>query len=157
MATHNLPIMAQSDVTQEEVITVNEEFPQRVVKKTTRQVEPQAKGEAPQKVYETKKTIFRLDQIVWYILGLVDVLLAFRVVLKALGANQYVGFTSLIYSVTAPLVAPFRGILATSATGNSVIEWSTIIAAIVYLCIAWGVVYLLDLIYPITPNDVETQ
>jgi hypothetical protein len=38
-----------------------------------------------------------------------------------------------------------------------VIEWSTIIAAVVYLCIAGGLVYLLDLIYPITPKDVETQ
>jgi len=83
-------------------------------------------------------------------------LLLFRVVLKALGANPLVGFTSLIYSITTPLVAPFNGILGLSITGNSIIEWSTIIAAIVYFIVAWGFIYLLDLIYPITPNDVET-
>ena len=56
-----------------------------------------------------------------------------------------------------PLATPFSGILGESAMGNSVIEWSTMIAIIVYLCIAWGLIYLLDLIYPITPKDVETN
>jgi hypothetical protein len=114
-------------------------------------------GEAPQKVYEKKKTILRSNQIIWYILGLIEVLLTFRVVLKMLGANQTVGFTSFIYSITAPLALPFNGIIRMYATGNSVLEWSTIIAAIVYLCIAWGFVYLLDILYPITPRDIEKE
>ena len=148
--------MVQTEATQEEVTTVSNESPQQIVRKTTRQVEPQAKGEAPQKVYEKKKNIFRFNQVIWYILGFVEVLLVFRTILKILGANPFAGFASLIYAITTPLVAPFNGILSISVTGNSVIEWSTIIAAIVYLCIAGGLVYLLDLIYPITPNDVET-
>lgn len=148
--------MAQLE-TQEEVTTVNNQSPQQIIKKTTRQVEPPVKGEPPQKIYETKKTIFRFNQVIWYILGFVEVLLAFRVSLKALGAAPFIGFTSLIYAITEPLAAPFRGILGVSTTGTSLIEWSTVVAAIVYLCIAWGLVYLLDLIYPITPKDVETQ
>jgi uncharacterized protein YggT (Ycf19 family) len=140
----------------EGVTTVNNQPPQQVVIKTTRQVEPEAKGEAPQKVFEKKKTILRFNQIIWFILGLIEVLLAFRVALRALGANPFVGFTSLIYAITTPLAAPFSGILGISTTGNSAIEWSTIIAAIVYLIAAWGLTYLLGLIYPITPNDVET-
>lgn len=139
--------------TQEEITIA--ESPQQVVRKTTRQVEPAVKGEHPQKVFETKKTIFRFNQIIWYILGVLEVLLAFRVVLKALGANPFVGFTNFIYLITGPLVAPFQGILGTSVSGNSAIEWSTIVAAVVYVCVAWGLVYLLDLIYPITPRDVE--
>jgi uncharacterized protein YggT (Ycf19 family) len=149
--------MIQAETTREEVTTVSNESPQQVVRKTTRQVEPQAKGEAPQKVYEKKKNIFRFNQVIWYVLGFIEVLLVFRTILKILGADQFAGFTSLIYAITTPLVIPFTGILRVSVTGNSVIEWSTIIAAIVYLCIAGGLVYLLDLIYPITPNDVETQ
>jgi len=148
--------MAQEDGTTEEVTTIETESPQ-VIKKTTKQAEPQAKGEAPQKVYEKKKTIFRFNQIIWYILGFIEVLLVFRAVLKALGANPFAGFANLIYSVTTPLVAPFTGILGVSATGNSMIEWSTIIAAIVYVCVAWGLAYLLNLIYPISPKDVETE
>lgn len=141
--------------TQEEVTIVENQTPAQVVTKTTKQVEPPVKGEPPQKVYETKKTILRLNQVIWYVLGFIEVLLIFRLALKALGANPGVGFTSLIYTITDPLALPFRGILGISATGNTVLEWSTIIAAIVYLCIAWAFVYLLEIIYPITPKDVE--
>lgn len=142
---------------QEEVTTIETQVPQQVVKKTTRQIDPPVKGEAPQKVFEKKKTIFRTNQIIWYILGLIEVLLAFRFALKTLGANPFIGFTSFIYAITTPLTAPFNGILGVSTSGNSIIEASTIIAGIVFLCVAWGLVYLLDLIYPITPTDVETQ
>lgn len=148
--------MSQSNTTQEEVTIISHQSPQQVVKKTTTQAEPQAKGELPQKVYEKKKTIFRFNQIIWYILGFIEALLVFRFILKALGANQFVGFTNLIYTLTNLLASPFSGILGESVIGNSMIEWSTIIAMIVYLCIAWGLVYLLDIIYPITPKDMET-
>lgn len=142
--------------TQEEVTIVEKQSPTQVVKKTIKQVEPQVKGEAPQKVYEKKKTIIRFNQIIWYVLGFIEVLLIFRLLLKALGANQYVGFTNLIYSITAPLAVPFSGVVGISATGSSILEWPVIIAGIVYLCVAWGLVYLLEIIYPITPRDIET-
>lgn len=145
-------------MTTQETISTTENVPQsQVTKTTTQQVEPQAKGEAPQTVYEKKKTILRFNQIIWYILGFIEVLLIFRIVLKMLGANPYVGFTRLIYAITAPLALPFSQILGVSATGDSIFEWSTIIAGIVYLCIAWGFVYLLEIIYPITPRDIETE
>jgi hypothetical protein len=146
--------MAESNTTKEEVTTISNQTPQQVVKKTVRQVQPQVKGEAPQQVYEKKKTIFRYNQIIWYILGFVEALLAFRIVLKAIGANSSIGFTNLIYSVTTPLAGPFTGVLEPSISGTSMIEWSTAIAAIVYLFIAWGLIYLLELVYPITPKDV---
>jgi uncharacterized protein YggT (Ycf19 family) len=149
--------MTQTITSQEEVTTTNVQSPEQIVHKTVRLVEPQAKGDAPQKIYEKKKSILRASQVIWYILGLVEVLLIFRFVLKVLGANPQVGFTNLIYTITTPLAGPFNGILGTSITGSSMFEWSTIIAAIVYLCIAWGLVYLMDLIYPITPSDVQTQ
>lgn len=150
--------MDQSDTIQEEVTTIENQAPAQIVRKTTTQAEPQAKGEGSQKVFDKKKTIFRFNQIIWYIFGLIEVLLIFRVLLKALGANPFAGFTNLIYSITNPLAGPFTGILGSpTVTGTSIIEWSAIIAAIVYLCVAWGLVYLLNLIYPITPEDVETK
>lgn len=142
---------------QEEVTVVENQTPVKVVKKTIKQTEPEVVGEAPQKVYEKKKTILRSNQIIWYILGFIEVLLTFRLFLKMMGANQYVGFTSFIYSITAPLALPFSGVVGISATGSSILEWSTIIAGIVYLCVAWGLVYLLEIVYPITPRDIETE
>lgn len=130
---------------------------QQVVSKTVRQVEPVVVGEAPQNVYDKKKTLFRFSQVIWYILGVIEVLLVFRFILKAVGANVYSGFTNLIYSLTDPFVMPFIGILGLTDIGNSVIEWTTLIAAVVYLCVAWGLVYLLELFFPITPRDVGVE
>lgn len=100
--------------TTQEVTTIHKQAPQQVVVKTIKHVEPQVKGEAPQGVYETKKIILRFNQIIWYILGLIEALLVFRIILKALGANPNSGFASFIYAVTGPLALPFRGILQTS-------------------------------------------
>jgi hypothetical protein len=62
MNTHNQTYMIHLDTTQEEVTTINSSSPQQVIRKTTRQAEPQAKGAVPQKAHETKKTIFRFNQ-----------------------------------------------------------------------------------------------
>lgn len=134
----------------EEITT--EERPQRVVRKVTK-TEP-VDTESPQRVYEKKKAIFRSNQVVWYILGIIEVLLAFRFILKVLGANPFSPFTNFIYTITYPLIAPFNGILGVSSTATSTIEWSVFIAAAVYVCIAWALIYLLDLFFPITPHDV---
>lgn len=141
----------------QETVTTNTAAPLQTFTQTTKQVVPAATGEHPQTVYNKKKTIFRFNQIVWYILGLIEALLMFRFILKALAANPNSGFTDLIYSLTQPLVAPFIGIFGTTIAQNSVLEWTTLIAALVYLCIAWGLVYLLGLFFPITPSDVEAQ
>jgi hypothetical protein len=87
--------------------------------------------------------LYRGTQIVWYILGLVEVLLAFRFVLKLLGANAGAGFTDLIYMLTAPLVAPFVAVFRVSRAEGSIFEWTTILAVFVYYVIAWGIIKML--------------
>lgn len=146
--------MPEQVETQTEVTTVSEESPISVTKKTKR-VEPQVHTEHPQVVFQKKKVIFRTYQIVWYILGVIEVLLAFRITLKALGANPFSGFTNLIYALSDPLALPFQGILRTTVSQGSVFEWSTIIAAIVYILIASGIVYLIQFFKPVTPQEVE--
>lgn len=127
--------------------------PEKVVRTT--KVTPGVVTEHPQRVFEKKKTIFRLYQVIWYILAVIEVLLAFRVAFKAMGANQASMFVDLIYALSAPFAIPFLGILPTTASGNSVFEWSTIIAAIVYVLIAYGIVHLLQLIKPVSPREVS--
>lgn len=111
--------------------------------------------EHPQKAYQKKKTLFRIYNVIWYVLGIVEVLLLFRVVLKALGANAGSGFANLIYTLSAPLSAPFSGIFKSASTQSSVFEWSTIIACVVYALVAYGLVHLFQLIKPTTPQEVE--
>lgn len=140
----------------QEVTTVEKSQPQQVVR-TTKKVTPQVQTEHPQKVFEKKKTIFRFYQVIWYVLTFIEIMLAFRITFKAIGANPFSGFVSLINAITDPLVIPFAGILGTSASGSSVIEWSTIVAAIVYFLLALGLVSLMQFAKPVTPEEVEHE
>lgn len=149
--------MAETTEVKEEVTTVEKAVPQHVVHKTTTVTPPPIQTEHPQKVFEKKKTIFRANQIVWYILIVIEVLLGFRLTLLALGANPYSGFTNLIYAITNPLALPFRGILGTPVAGSAVFEWSTLIAALVYALIAFAIVHLMQLVKPVSPHEVERE
>lgn len=87
---------------------------------------------------------------VWYVLGVVEVLLALRFILKLLGANPASGFVNFIYSVTGLLTAPFDNIFGVASPNagdvvRSVLEPSILVAAAVYALIAWGIVKLLTL------------
>lgn len=113
-------------------------------------------AESP-KNYEAKKTIFRAYQLIWYVLGVMEVLLAFRFMLRMVGANALSGFVMFVYNVTNPLVIPFQGIVRDYVYITGVIEWATVIAAFVYAILAWGIIYLFQLIKPVTPEEVETK
>ena len=142
----------------QEITTVERSRPEQEVK-TTKKITPtpDVKTEHPQRVFEKKKVIFRSYQVIWYVLAFIEVLLGFRITLKALGANPFSGFVSLIYALSDPLALPFNGILRSSVTTGSVIEWSTIFAAIVYLLIAVGLVYFFQFMKPVTPEEVEQK
>ncbi|MDB4940430.1 MAG: hypothetical protein JWO40_855 [Candidatus Doudnabacteria bacterium] len=88
----------------------------------------------------TTKPLYRGTQVVWYILGILEVLLAFRFVLKLLGANPNAGFTSFIYNASYPFAAPFLSVFRITKVAGSVFEWTTILAMLVYWLIAWGIV-----------------
>lgn len=95
----------------------------------------------------TVSPVWRLAQLVYVIAGIVITLIILRVILKALAANAGAGFTSFIYGLTAPLVAPFQGIFATPQSSNgSVFELSSIVAIIVYALVAWAVVRLIEVL-----------
>lgn len=121
----------------------------------TRTVTSGVSTDSPQKTYQTKKAIFRSYQIIWYVLGVIEVLLAFRVILKFLGANAFSGFANFIYAISSPFAIPFSGILGTTASSNLVFEWSTLIAMAVYAIVAYGIVALFQLVKPTNPEEVE--
>ena len=88
------------------------------------------------------KPLYRGTQIVWYILGLVEVLLAFRFVLKLFGANPAAGFSSFIYGVTYVFAAPFISVFRISQVAGSIFEWTTLLAMLVYWIVAFGIIKL---------------
>jgi hypothetical protein len=146
--------MTEQDTQTLEETTVSAPTSQQVVRKT-KVVIPQAGTGSPQKEYQTKKAIFRTYQVIWYILGIIEVVLAFRILLKLLGANMFSGFTNFIYAISDPFALPFAGILRTSTSSDLVFEWSTLIAMAVYAIVAYGIVALFQLVKPTTPKEVE--
>ena len=89
---------------------------------------------------------YRAVQVTWFVIALLVTLIALRFALKLLGASPQAEFVGFIYGVTAPLVAPFRGIFADSAQGFFVFEPSSLVAMVIYLLIGWGIVALIKII-----------
>ncbi len=88
------------------------------------------------------KPLYRGTQIVWYVLGLIEVLLAFRFVLKLLGANPAAGFASFIYGITYIFAAPFLSVFRMTQIAGSLFEWTTLLAMLVYWIVAVGIIKL---------------
>ncbi|HEY8680525.1 MAG TPA: YggT family protein [Candidatus Dormibacteraeota bacterium] len=94
-------------------------------------------------VVEHGRYNFRAAAVVGLIVGVVDVLIAGRFLLKLLGASSQSGFVAFIYGVTAPLVGPFHGIFANSGAANNVFEPAALVAMLVFALIGWGIVVLI--------------
>ena len=88
------------------------------------------------------KPLYRGTQIVWYVVGILEALLAFRFILKLLAANPTAGSTSFIYGVTYPFAAPFLSVFKLPTVEGSVLEWTTLLAMLVYFLIALAIIKL---------------
>lgn len=84
-----------------------------------------------------------LARIIWYITGVILVLLAFRFVFALLGANPANSFANFIYTVSHPFVAPFFSLFNYNLRyGGSRFEIYTLVAMAVYAIIGWGLARL---------------
>ncbi len=91
----------------------------------------------------TTRPLYRGTQVVWYILGILEALLAIRFLLKLFGANPAAGFTSFIYGVSHPFASPFLNVFRITNVQGSIFEWTTLLAMIVYWLIAIAIARLL--------------
>jgi uncharacterized protein YggT (Ycf19 family) len=92
----------------------------------------------------------RAVEVTYLVFGIIEGLLAIRLVLKLLGANPQAGFTNFIYGVTDFFMAPFRNLLPAVGSGSppgAVLETSVVIAIIVYALIAWVLARLIVIMF----------
>lgn len=82
----------------------------------------------------------QIIRIIWTILGLLEILLGLRFLLKLIAANGQSGFGSLIYGLSGVFTAPFAGLVTTPVSGGTVLEVTTLIAMLVYALFFWIVV-----------------
>jgi uncharacterized membrane protein len=81
-----------------------------------------------------------VTQIIGVILGILEILLGLRFLLKLIAANPNSGFAVFIYGITKPLVAPFTALVGTPTSGGTILELTTLIAMAVYALLFWVVV-----------------
>ncbi len=84
------------------------------------------------------------EYVIYYVLGVLEVLLGFRLILKLAGASMASGFVSGIYALTGIFIKPFEGIfrrgVAQGLETAAVFEPATLVAIIVYAILGWGIV-----------------
>lgn len=117
-----------------------------IVKETvTTQDNTNTVTQAPSKKEATSSQT--VEYLVYFFFGLLEVLLAFRLVFKLAGASVGSAFVGLIYGITGIFILPFEGIFRRGFTQGiettSVLEPSALVALIVYAVLAWGIVKLL--------------
>lgn len=87
------------------------------------------------------------EYLIYFFFGFLEILLAFRLVLKLAGASQLSGFVRFIYGLTGVAIMPFEGMFrrgfAPGLETASVLEPSTLVALIVYPVLVWGIIKLM--------------
>ena len=88
-----------------------------------------------------------IEYLIYFLFGVLEILLAFRLILKLTGASLASSFVGLIYGLTGIFILPFEGIFRRwfnqGLETTSVLEPSTIVAIIVYAVLAWGIVKMI--------------
>ncbi len=124
---------------------------QPVVEETVIQREPTVQTQR-QIVEESgasgRALVSRIAALIWVVFGVLDALIALRIVLKLIAANPGSGFADFVYKLTDVFLAPFSGLVASPVIGSSgVFEISSIIALVVYALLAWVIVRIFRLIF----------
>lgn len=108
--------------------------------------------------YQSIKPLYRGTQVIWYIFYVIETILLFRFLLKLVGADPSVWFSQLINGLSYPFAEPFLYIVRSPRveTGG-VLEWSTLLAMMVYWVIAWGIIHLLMIGKPVSNREAHEK
>lgn len=88
-----------------------------------------------------------INKFIWFIIGVMAVLLAIRFMLLLAGADPNAGFAQLIYGLTGWMAAPFNGLfnVNTNIEGGGRFAPEVLVAIIVYLLIGLFVTKIAEL------------
>lgn len=95
---------------------------------------------------ERARGVARISQVVDYLFYLIYAFIGLMILLDLLGANRSAGFYRFVSGITAPLLAPFRGLVDDPAAAQVRFRLSYIVALIAYILLHLAVNGLLRLI-----------
>ena len=108
---------------------------------------------------ERSRPLYRATQVVWYVVYVIEAVLLARFALRLFSANPAAPFVELVYSLGAFFLTPFRYIFPSTAVvgSGSVVEWSTLFAALAYWLIALGIVKLILMSRPVSSLEASEK
>lgn len=108
-------------------------------------------------ISESSRPLYRGTQVVWYVLLLVEGLLAIRFALKLLQANPGALFTDFIYGFSSVFTFPFATVFKNMRVESSVFEWTTLLAMLVYWLIAMAIVKLFIMSKSVSATEADQK
>ncbi len=102
-------------------------------------------------------TTFKVTQLIWLFLGILEALLALRFLFKLIGVNEANTFASFLYGFTNLFVMPFESLIGAPSTAGMTFEFSTLIAMIIYALIGWALERLVYVLFYRPRGPVSTQ
>lgn len=94
---------------------------------------------------ERRLQVWQIQRILYTLLGILEMVLGLRFVLKLIGANPSSGFSVFIYGITGLFIAPFRTLVGTPSAEGLVLEVTTLIAMGVYALLFWVLVRVIQI------------
>lgn len=86
---------------------------------------------------------------IYWLGGMIEILLGLRFVLRLFGANMQNEFARLINNISAPFIAPFSTLFVspTSNTGTNIFDVNIVIAIVAYALLSYLVISLVRFIF----------
>lgn len=122
---------------------------QTVTKTVTREASPS--GNVVQQSVTTEVesdgnefAVAKINQIIWYVLAVIMILLGLRFLLLLLAANN-TGIVSFIYSLSRIFILPFVGIFKSPTFGASFFDSASLVGIVFYIILGFIITSLVNL------------
>lgn len=126
--------MTENELRNQELIRHEERVDRNIERHQAMNLDEKKRGIA---VTHQNATVARIVHIVYFLFGALELLLAVRLILYAIGANLDNSFARFIDDLSSPFVALFASLLENPTLGTTgVLEVTTLIAMLVYVIVA---------------------
>ncbi len=88
--------------------------------------------------------VAKVNQVIWFVLALIMILIGVRLLFLLLGANN-TGLVSFIYSASNFFIYPFVGIFKSPSYGSSFFDMASVLGIIFYLVLGFIITSLVSL------------
>jgi uncharacterized protein YggT (Ycf19 family) len=89
----------------------------------------------------------RISKTIRFIFMVIEIVLALRFFLKLIGANPASPFGAFLFGLTDPLTGPFESLLVNPQIGAGEVEFTTLLALIVYPVFGWIIIRGIQLMF----------